>query len=296
LEYQTVNGQQVVRTRQIDDPDDLNSYVDAPTLTGSFTNLQGSDIINVRYFDGTGNDANALERTVVWRQNGNPTPQGVAANANDPECARTPTTVCTQTVVYFRNVDGAITTHPVANVTTRGDLNLGRGTLAVSGGELTITDPDGNAVTIADVIEIKATEGATAVVNLDDVKVNLDGVTADLSEVEADLSKINIDVKHTLTAATTNPGKKDKTTVYGHSAMHVSSQFDLGAVTLGLGYTETEHNDPKKKMDSKTTYLGLGGGIGDTGASWVMQVLHNEAHAVKDERRSTVRLSQSVGE
>ena len=67
-------------------------------------------------------------------------------------------------------------------------------------------------------------------------------------------------------------------TDYGHTSKHVSAQFNLGVVTLGLGYTETEQNDPMMPMKEKTTYLGAGGSIGDSGMSWVAQARNKEAY------------------
>ena len=71
---------------------------------------------------------------------------------------------------------------------------------------------------------------------------------------------------------------KTKDMTYGHTSKHVSAQFNLGVLTLGLGFTETENNDPMKPMDSKTTYLGASGSIGDTGMSWVAQARNKEAY------------------
>ena len=80
-----------------------------------------------------------------------------------------------------------------------------------------------------------------------------------------------LSIKH---AATGNVMDTD----YGHTSKHVSAQFNLGVVTLGLGYTETEQNDPMKAMKEKTTYLGASGSIGDSGMSWVAQARNKEAY------------------
>ena len=53
----------------------------------------------------------------------------------------------------------------------------------------------------------------------------------------------------------------------GYTSTHVSVQLNLGAVTLGLGYSEKESN-AKGSMDEKTTYVGASGSIGDTGMGW----------------------------
>ena len=54
---------------------------------------------------------------------------------------------------------------------------------------------------------------------------------------------------------------------FGYTSTHVSVQLNLGAVTLGLGYSEKESN-AKGSMDEKTTYVGASGSIGDTGMGW----------------------------
>ena len=53
----------------------------------------------------------------------------------------------------------------------------------------------------------------------------------------------------------------------GYTSTHVSVQLNLGAVTLGLGYSEKESN-AKGSLDEKTTYVGASGSIGDTGMGW----------------------------
>jgi len=105
------------------------------------------------------------------------------------------------------------------------------------------------------------------------------------------------EVKHTLAV-------DSKKVIYGHSAMHISAQFDLGAVTLGLGYTEKEHNDPMKKMDDKITYLGASGSLGDAGTTWVMQVRDKDSYTEQTDGTFkfgesspwTVGLGQSLGD
>ena len=78
-------------------------------------------------------------------------------------------------------------------------------------------------------------------------------------------------VTHTVTMNT-------KDVDYGSTKTGVSAQLDLGALTLGLGYSKTESNDPMDKMDAKTTYLGASGSIGDTGMGWRAWARNNEGH------------------
>ena len=61
--------------------------------------------------------------------------------------------------------------------------------------------------------------------------------------------------------------KVDDPEDFGYTSTHVSVQLNLGAVTLGLGYSEKESN-AKGSMDEKTTYVGASGSIGDTGMGW----------------------------
>ena len=96
-------------------------------------------------------------------------------------------------------------------------------------------------------------------------------------------------VTHTVTMNT-----KDMT--YGHTSKHVSAQFNLGVLTLGLGFTETESNDPMDKQDAKTTYIGASGSIGDTGMSWVAQARNKEDHMGMESSPWTVGLGKSLGD
>ena len=97
------------------------------------------------------------------------------------------------------------------------------------------------------------------------------------------------DISHVVTM-------KTKDTTYGHTSKHVSAQFNLGVLTLGLGYTETESNDPMDKQDAKTTYIGASGGIGDTGMSWVAQARNKEDHMGKESSPWTVGIGKSLGD
>ena len=85
-------------------------------------------------------------------------------------------------------------------------------------------------------------------------------------------------------------------TTYGHTSKHVSAQFNLGVMTLGLGFTETESNDPMDMQDAKTTYIGASGGIGDTGMSWVAQARNKEDHMGKESSPWTVGMAKSLGD
>ena len=64
-----------------------------------------------------------------------------------------------------------------------------------------------------------------------------------------------------------NPAGEETTPMDGYKATHVSVQLNLGAMTLGLGYSEKESNK-MGSMDQKTTFVGASGSIGDTGMGW----------------------------
>ncbi len=57
--------------------------------------------------------------------------------------------------------------------------------------------------------------------------------------------------------------------VYGAKKTHVSAEFGLGAVTLGLGHSQKESNKPGTTGKTKINYLGLQGSLGDTGLNWL---------------------------
>ncbi len=64
------------------------------------------------------------------------------------------------------------------------------------------------------------------------------------------------------------PGHVEDEMDYGEKSSHVSASFELGAVTLGLGHSTTKSMDPMKTKKAKTNYIGVSGGIGDTGLDW----------------------------
>ena len=129
---------------------------------------------------------------------------------------------------------------------------------------------DGMAITDApNVTEVTAHEAAVAAGTAS--SLNSDQLAAYENLVKSkDLTSV-ASIKHTAAGNVMD-------TDYGHTSKHVSAQFNLGVVTLGLGYTETEQNDPLMPMKEKTTYLGAGGSIGDSGMSWVAQARNKEAY------------------
>jgi len=55
---------------------------------------------------------------------------------------------------------------------------------------------------------------------------------------------------------------------YGGKKSHISAEFDIGGVILGLGHSSEDSNDPMKTKKAKTNYLGVRGAVGDTNLSW----------------------------
>ena len=106
---------------------------------------------------------------------------------------------------------------------------------------------------------------ATSVEHSLSVKLNDGSLTAGSATPTTDTREIDSSVDDlTVTADGT---RKKTTDMPGYKATHVSVQLNLGAMTLGLGYSEKESNK-MGSMDQKTTFVGASGSIGDTGMGW----------------------------
>ena len=84
-------------------------------------------------------------------------------------------------------------------------------------------------------------------------------------------------------------------TTYGHKASHISASFGLAGITIGLGHTSTDSNDPMMGSKAKTNFLGASGGIGDTGLSWNAWGRNVEDHDGMETSPWTVGLAKSLG-
>ena len=93
------------------------------------------------------------------------------------------------------------------------------------------------------------------------------------------------------TTATVTP--MDKT--FGHKASHISASFGLAGITIGLGHTSTDSNDPTMGNKAKTNFLGASGGIGDSGLSWNAWGRNVEDHDGMETSPWTVGLAKSLG-
>ena len=84
-------------------------------------------------------------------------------------------------------------------------------------------------------------------------------------------------------------------TKYGYKASHISASFGLAGITVGLGHTSTDSNNPMMGSKAKTNFLGANGGIGDTGLSWNAWGRNKEDHDGKETSPWTVGLAKSLG-
>ena len=84
-------------------------------------------------------------------------------------------------------------------------------------------------------------------------------------------------------------------TTFGHKSTHISASFGLAGITVGLGHTSTDSNDPAMGAKAKTNFLGASGGIGDSGLSWNAWGRNVEGHDGKETSPWTVGLAKSLG-
>ena len=92
-------------------------------------------------------------------------------------------------------------------------------------------------------------------------------------------------------SATITPTK----TTYGHKASHITAAFGLGAVTVRLGHTSNDSNDPMMTAKAKTNYLGFTGSIGDTGMDWRAFGRNNEDHKGKETSPWAIGVGKALG-
>ena len=87
-------------------------------------------------------------------------------------------------------------------------------------------------------------------------------------------------------------------TTYGHKASHISASFGLAGITVALGHTTKDSNNPMMNDKEKINFLGASGSIGDTGLSWNAwgRNVKNNGHKSGDDRSPwTVGLGKSLG-
>ena len=84
-------------------------------------------------------------------------------------------------------------------------------------------------------------------------------------------------------------------TTYGHKASHISASFGLAGITVALGHTTKDSNNPMMSDKMKTNFLGASGSIGDTGMSWNAWGRNVDGHDGKETSPWTVGLAKSLG-
>ena len=82
---------------------------------------------------------------------------------------------------------------------------------------------------------------------------------------------------------------------YGHKASHISASFGLAGITVGLGHTTKDSNDPMMGTKEKTNFLGASGSIGDSGLSWNAWGRNVDGHDGMETSPWTVGLAKSLG-
>ena len=189
-------------------------------------------------------DGNMVTRQLGW--------EDATGNACDPDASG----ACNHVIQYLDGDTVVASSGLMGNldeVTHTSTVNFDASSLMVKDGTLVVMQ-DGAVTTLENVLTVTSnTDGLGVEINSDDVTVDHDGVV------------VNVDGS-TLTGKTTTSPKTSEIKD-GYKATHVSVQLNLGAMTLGLGYSEKESNKTGS-MDQKTTYLGASGSIGDTGMGW----------------------------
>ena len=79
----------------------------------------------------------------------------------------------------------------------------------------------------------------------------------------------------------------------GSRATHIAAQFNLGAVTAYLGYSQSEENG--SGMKDKTTHYGVSGGLGDTGMSFHLMARNKDNANGMDTNPWLVGLTKGLG-
>ena len=235
--------------------------VDMPTATIELAGTSDiEDVTNVRHLD---TDGNMLTKQMAWRW----TEDGATVSDNQTlddnsrhheDCVNenAATTQCIQIVRYLDEDGDPVDDDNVRHV---GSVDLGKGTLRVEGGKLTFT--------------------------------NTLGVEVDLNDVEAISSLENV-VSNTETTTETTKMMGDKHHT-GSRATHIAAQFNLGAVTGYLGYSQSEENG--SGMKDKTTHYGVSGGLGDTGMSFHLMARNKDNASGMDTNPWLVGLTKGLG-
>ena len=254
---------------------------DSPTAVT--INISGvdniSEVTNIKHLD---EDGNELTRTTRWayvsgtRDNDSETSAHAECSAREAGSDL----VCEQVIQYL-DADGM----NVAVDMRTGTIDLGSGTLDVTGGDLVITNADGDETTIHEALSVMTTiTGTTVDSDISDLGVDSD--TSGLG-VDSDISGLTVDTDTTTTAV-----MKDKMHT-GSKKTHVAAEFNLGAVTGHLGYSQIKANGSTAK--TKVTHYGVTGGLGDSGMSFLIQARNVDGADGSDSDPWLVALTKGLG-
>ena len=87
--------------------------------------------------------------------------------------------------------------------------------------------------------------------------------------------------------------KTTEKVVKGSRDTHIAAQFNLGAVSAYLGYSQSETNGSSAK--NKTTHYGVSGGLGDTGMSFHLMARNKDNANGMDTNPWLVGLTKGLG-
>ncbi len=93
------------------------------------------------------------------------------------------------------------------------------------------------------------------------------GTSAGAKKVSDEIQAFYYLPSQVLTPASTQSVTKRVISEPGSKSNHISASFEIGAVTLGLGHSTMKSNKAGA-MKTKTNYIGVNGGIDDTGLDW----------------------------
>ena len=223
-----------------------------------------SEVTNVRHLDEDGNELNRVVRWAVVSGTRDNDPD-TSAHAECSDRDDDSDLICRQEVHYL-DADGMNVGVAGVDMST-GTIDLGAGTLDVTGGNLVITNAEGEVSTIHDALSVMTT---------------ITGTT-----VDSDISGLTVDTETKTTAVMDDKMNK------GSKKTHVAAEFNLGAVTGHLGYSQIQANGSNAK--TKVTHYGVTGGLGDSGMSFLIQARSVDGADGSDSNPWLVALTKGLG-
>ena len=267
------------------DDSDLTIADNSPTAVA--INISGvdniSEVTNIRHLDEDGNELNRVVRWVAVNPGAQDNDPDTSAHTECSDRDDDSDLICRQVVQYL-DADGMNVERAGVDMST-GTIDLGSGTLDVTGGDLVITNADGDETTIHEALSVMTTiTGTTVDSDISDLGVDSD--TSGLG-VDSDISGLTVDTDTTTTAV-----MKDKMHT-GSKKTHVAAEFNLGAVTGHLGYSQIKANGSTAK--TKVTHYGVTGGLGDSGMSFLIQARNVDGADGSDSDPWLVALTKGLG-